>query len=222
MTDAFIEASAGRYIVGYTDLHGSGDTIAALREPQELLVDTLEYPKEIRELSLKITDDLLTVYDQFHDKLSAAGMPSTTWTNATCKGKFHVPSNDFSCMISNESFEELFIPGIIKECQHMDRCIYHLDGPQALRFLDCLLEIPEIDAIQWVPGSPNEDWSKWIDVYQRIQAKGKTLQIISVAAKDLHRISEVLKPEGIWISNVTGISNLEETEAALKVLSSWR
>ena len=222
MTDAFIQASAGRYIVGYTDLHGSGDTIAALREPQKLLMDTLEYPNEIRELSSKITDDFLTVYDRFHEMLSTAGMPSTTWTNATCRGKFHVPSNDFSCMISDQSFEELFIPGIVKECQNMDRCIYHLDGPQALRFLDRLLEIPEIQAIQWIPGSPNEDWSKWIEVYQRIQAKGKALQIISVAATDLHRISEVLKPGGIWISNITGISNFQEADAALKILSSWK
>ncbi len=222
MTEAFIQAASGKYIVGYTDLHGSGDTIAALREPQELLIDTLEHPNEIRELSLKITDDFLTVYDRFYEMLSAAGMPSTTWTNATCRGKFHVPSNDFSCMISDQSFEELFIPGIIKECQHMDRCIYHLDGPQALRFLDRLLEIPEIDAIQWVPGSPNEDWHKWIDVYQKIQAKGKALQIISVAAADLHQISEVLKPEGIWISNLKGINNSDEAEAALKTLSSWK
>jgi len=221
MTDALIEAGRNKFIVGYTDLHGGGDAIAAFREPQELLLDTIEHPMEIKHLRDRITTDFLRVYDLFHEKLAAGGMPSTTWCPATCKGKYHVPSNDFSCMISDQAFEELFIPGIIRECQHMDRCLYHLDGPQALRFLDRLLEIPEIQAIQWVPGAGQDYWADWINVYQRIQSKNKALQINSIPAKDLPRLFECLKPEGVWISSVSGIANDQEAEAALRQISKW-
>lgn len=220
MTEALIAAGKGKFIVGYTDLHGGGDAIAAFRDPQELLIDTLEHPEAIRKLCDRITVDFLAVYDYFHDMLSAAGMPSTTWLSATGKGKYHVPSNDFSCMISDAAFEDLFIPGIIRECRHMDRCIYHLDGPQALRYLDRLLEIPEIHAIQWVPGAGHDYWAEWIEVYQRIQRKKKAF-CISLPVQDLNRLFESLDPRGVWISGLWGISNRQEAEAALRAIAQW-
>ena len=221
ITDAMIEGGKDKFIVGYSDLHGGGDAIAAFRDPQQLLIDTIENPDAIRALCDRITTDFLEVYDMFHEKLSAAGMPSTTWLPATCKGKFHVPSNDFSCMIPDTTFEELFIPGIIHECRHMDRCIYHLDGPQALRYLERLLEIPEIHAIQWVPGAGHDYWGDWIEVYQSIQNRKKAIQILSVPAEDLSHLFEALSPEGVWISSVSGISDQQEAEAALRKISRW-
>lgn len=220
MTEALIAAGTGKFIVGYTDLHGGGDAIAGFRDPQKLLIDTIEHPDAIKRLCKRITTEFLDVYDHFHQVLSAAGMPSTTWLPATCRGKFHVPSNDFSCMISDEAFEDLFVPGIIVECQHMDRCIYHLDGPQALRYLDRLLEIPEIHAIQWVPGAGQDDWADWIDVYQRIQGKKKAL-CLSLPAKDLHLLFESLDPRGVWISSVSGIADEQAAQAALHEISNW-
>ncbi len=222
MTDALIAAGRNKFIVGYTDLHGGADALAAFREPEALLIDTLERPREVKALCDRITTDFLRVYDIFHEKLSAAGMPSTTWCSATCKGKFHVPSNDFSCMISTESFADLFLPGIIRECRHMDRCMYHLDGPQALRHLDLLLDVPEIRAIQWVPGAGRDYWGDWIDVYQKIQTGGKALEIMSVPAADLGHLFEVLRPEGVWLGQVSGISNEDDAKAALDKIRRWK
>ena len=52
-------------------------------------------------------------------------------------------------MVSKETFDDLFLPGIRQECRHAEASLYHLDGPNALTHLDSLLEIPELDAIQW-------------------------------------------------------------------------
>jgi len=172
LTDALLQAGRGRFLVGYTDLHGGGDAVAAFRDPQRLCIDVLERPDDVRALTERVTVDFLRTYDVYHHKLQAAGMHFVTWLPATCRGRMHVPSNDFSCMISQDLFEDLFIPGIVQECRHMDRDIYHLDGPQALRYLDLILEIPEIDAVQWVPSAGQDHWSDWIDVYRRIQAAG--------------------------------------------------
>ena len=220
-TDALLEVGKGKFIVGYTDMHGGGDAIAAFRDPEQLCIDMIEYRDAVEALCDRITDDFLKVYDIFHDKLSAAGMPSTSWCPATCRGKYHIPSNDFSCMISNEMFEETFLEGIIRECKHTDCNIYHLDGPQALRYLDTLLAIPEIHAIQWVPGAGRDYWGDWIEVYQRIQEADKAMQMLSIHVSDLKNLFEVLRPEGVWLSSVSGISNREEAEAALKAVSRW-
>ncbi len=221
LTDALLEAGRGTFLVGYTDLHGGGDALAAFRDPQNLLIDTIECPELIKTLCERITDDFLSVYDSFHERLSAAGMPSTTWLPVVGQGRVHVPSNDFSCMISEEAFRDLFLPGIVRECRHMDRCIYHLDGPQALRYLDLLLDIPEIQAIQWVPGAGEGDWRKWIAVYQQIQARGKSMQILDVPAGDLSLLFASLAPEGVWVSHVSGVGNREEADAVEKAFRGW-
>lgn len=221
LTDALLEVARGQFIVGYTDLHGGGDAIAAFRDPQALLIDTIECPERIKQLADRITDEFLEVYDLYHEKLSAEGMPSTTWCPVTGKGRVHIPSNDFSCMISQETFEDLFVPGIIRECRHMDHNLYHLDGPDALRYLDLLLDIPEIHAVQWVPGAGQDYWADWIEVYQRIQARGKSMEIKAVPVDDLPLLFRSLSPEGVWINNISGVRNREEADAALKTISQW-
>lgn len=219
LSDALIDAGRGRFLVGYTDLHGGGDAIAALRDPQQLCLDVLERVEDVRALVDQMTVDFLRIYDMYHHRLQAAGMHSVTWLPATCSGRMHVPSNDFSCMISQAMFEDLFIPGIVQECRHMDRCIYHLDGPQALRFLDLILSIPEIDAVQWVPGAGQDHWSDWIDVYRRIQAAGKAF-VLYPPADELEQVFQALAPEGAWL-NVRGVDDAATADAVVRAVSKW-
>jgi len=219
MTDALLEVARGRFIVGYTDIHPGGDAIAAFRDPQKLCVDMIERPAEIKALLERITDDFLQVFEFFYGKLSAAGMPCTSWLPATCRGRYHIPSNDFSCMISEKMFEDVFLPDLIRECRHMDRCVYHLDGPAALRFLDRLLAIREIHAIQWVPGAGRDRWTDWIDVYRRIQDAGKAF-CLYMPLEDLELLFEALRPEGAWIA-LSGVQNREVAEAALTRIARW-
>jgi hypothetical protein len=219
LTDALIEAARDTFIVGYTDLHPGGDAIAAFRDPQTLCLDMIEHHDKVKMLCDRVTDDFLALYDFYHEKLQAAGMFSTTWLNATCRGRFHVPSNDFSCMVSNRMFEDVFLPGIVRECAHMDRSIYHLDGPQALRFLDTLLAVPEIHAIQWVPGAGHEHWAQWIKVYQRIQAAGKAFCLYP-PVEDLDQVFDVLRPEGAWLV-LGGVPDRETAEAVVRKVARW-
>lgn len=219
LTDAFIEVARNKFIVGYTDLHPGGDAIAAFRDPQQLCMDILFHGAEIKSLSERLTNDYFTVYDLFHAKLSAAHMPSTSWLPGICKGRYHIPSNDFACMIADDMFEEIFLPGIERECAYMDRNIYHLDGPNALRYLDRLMDIPNLHAIQWVPGAGREDWHDWIDVYRRIQARKKAFTLYLPVA-DLDEFMERLRPEGAWLT-LTGVANQDQADAALKKLQRW-
>ncbi|HJP31567.1 MAG: hypothetical protein QF689_02225 [Candidatus Latescibacteria bacterium] len=219
ITDALLEAGRDRFLVGYTDLHGGADAVAALREPQRLCIDMLERADDVRALTERVTVDFLRTYDVYHDRLQAEGQHSITWLPATCRGRMHVPSNDFSCMISQELFEDLFVPGIVQECRHMDRCIYHLDGPEALRFLDLLLDVPEIDAIQWVPGAGQDRWSDWIDVYRRVQATGKSF-ILYPPVAELDQVFSALRPEGAWLA-VSGITDDDTARAVIDAVSHW-
>ena len=219
MTDLLLEVGKGKFIVGMTDWHPGGDCVAALREPQELAVDMLTHRDEVVALLARLEGDYLAVYDFFYDKLRAAGQPISTWLSLIAEGKYYVPSNDFSIMISKEMFDDVFLPGIRRECQFLDRSIYHLDGPGALRHLDSILEIPELDALQWVFGAGNEGYHKWAPVYQRAQAAGKGIQV-NCTLDELDQVMETLDPRGLYL-HVGGVPSREAGEWMLRTLEGW-
>jgi len=219
MTDAFLEIGKGKFITGMTDWHPGGDAIAALRDPQNLAADMLLHLRQVKKVLSTLERDYFQVYDIFYDKLRAAGQPISTWTSLVCDGKYYVPSNDFSIMISKEMFDDVFLPGIIHECQFLDRSIYHLDGPGALRHLDSLLAIPELGAVQFVPGSGNEGFHKWVEVYKKVQAAGKGIQVLC-KLEELDLVRETLDPRGVFLS-VGGVPSREAAETMLKRLAKW-
>ena len=219
MFDALLEIGKGKFLVGATDYHPGGDLLAAFRDPQNLAIDILDHKEAVITLLNRLEPDYFKVFDIFYEKLCAAGLPCTTWVNLVCDGRYYVPSNDFSIMISTRQFEEIFLPGIIRECQFLDHSIYHLDGPSALRHLDLLLSIPELDALQFVPGAGNEDYSRWINVYQKAQAAGKGIEVLC-SVEEIPLIMETLDPHGVYL-NVNNIDSRDTAESILKRLEKW-
>jgi hypothetical protein len=219
MTDALLEVGRGKFITGMADWHPGGDCIAAFRDPQNLAIDMLTHLDEVKALLARIEADYYRVYDKYYAKLRAAGQPITTWLPLISEGRYYVPSNDFSIMISQAMFDEVFLPGIQRECQFLDHSIYHLDGPGALRHLDSLLAIPELDALQWVPGAGNEGFHKWVHVYQRAQAAGKGIQVVC-SMHELDQVMDTLDPRGLFLS-VGGVPSREAAELLLQQLAKW-
>jgi hypothetical protein len=218
-TDLLLENGKGRYYTGMTDLHPGGDAIAAFRDPQELNLDMIEHPDEVKALLERVTQVFCQIYDYWADKLLGAGQAITTWTGIVSSKRWYIPGNDFSCMISEEMFRDIFLPGIREECQHLEASIYHLDGPNALRHLDAILEIPELNAIQWVYGAGQGRATDWMDVYKRCQAAGKGIQI-GIAPDEVDTFMAELKPEGIWMG-VGPVQDRDEADAILKKVATW-
>jgi len=219
MTDALLEMGRGKFITGMTDWHPGGDALAAFRDPQRLAVDLIEHPVEVKQLLARVEADYFKMYDRFYKKLRAAGQPITSWLPLLADGKYYIPSNDFSIMISQRMYEEFFLPGLIRECQYLDRSIYHLDGPGALRHLDSILAIPELDALQWVFGAGNEGFERWVWVYQKAQAAGKGIQV-TCTLEEVEQVMQVLSPRGLFL-DVSNVPNRDAGEELLRRLERW-
>ena len=220
ITDALLEAGKGKFYTGITDLHPGGDAIVAFRDPLRMNLDMIDHPEDIKKMIDRVTDIYFRVYDYYYNKLTAAGQPCGTWIGITSSKKFYVPSNDFSCMISKKMFDDVFLPGIIRECQHMEAAIYHLDGPDALQHLDSLLDVKEINTFQWVYGSGNGRSSDWMHIYKRCQAAGKGLHL-ALEVDEIDFFMENLRPEGLWLW-VFGTQDIEHAEAIIKKISTWK
>ena len=74
--------------------------------------------------------------------------------------------------------------------------MFHLDGPGAARHIDALLEIPGLDAIQFTPGAGTPSALAWVDMFRKIQSKGRSLLAI-VPAEEALELSEALSPQGL-------------------------
>jgi len=220
MTDALLAAGRGKFYVGLTDFHPGGDALAAFRDPLRLNMDMIEHPAQVRALLDYVTEVYGEVFDHFYNRLRAAGQACTTWLSIVSTRKWYVPSNDFSCMISKRHFDEIFLPGLVTECRHLEAAIYHLDGPGALHHLDSLLETPEINAIQWVYGEGHGRASDWIPLYRRIQAAGKGLYL-GLGLDEVDLFMENLAPEGLWLS-ISGVRDREQAQAVLRRVETWR
>ena len=198
MTDALLEAGKGLFYTGITDLHPGGDAVAAFRDPMHFAMDMLDSPAEAKALSNRMSREFCTLYDRFMDRLESAGQACCSWPGPVSRRRWHTPSNDFSCMVSKDVFDDVFLPGISEECRHLEASLYHLDGPQALTHLDSLLEIPDLSAIQWVYGAGNGCASDWIDVYKKIRAAGKGIQV-GLRPDELDLFMDEFSPEGLWL-----------------------
>ncbi len=80
-----------------------------------------------------------------------------------------------------------------------------------LPHLDSLLEIEELDGIQWVPGAGQPWCQHWPEVYKKIRDAGKLIQVFGGMAT-LDGLAEILgTAEGIAF--MTGCKASEQSQA---------
>jgi hypothetical protein len=219
MTRRALEVGRGKFLVGLTDLHPGGDLAASLRDPQQLCVDLALAPERVHRLMAQLRPCFYHFYELQRRLLLDAGQSLTTsWLPLLAEGRYYIPSCDFSCLISPRQFQEFFLPEITEEIEWLDRSIYHLDGPNALRHLDTLLKIDKLDAVQWVWGAGQGPASRWMPVFQRIQGAGKCLHI-SIEPWELDLFMEALHPEGVMLC--TSAASTEEADALLARVRRW-
>jgi hypothetical protein len=220
MTRRAMGVGRGKFVVGITDIHPGADLAASFRDPQQLCIDMVMEPERVQELLKQIYNSFFEFYEMNDQVIRGSGQTVTTsWLNLFAQNqRYYIPSNDFSIMISTEMFKEFFLDELLAEIEWLDRSIYHLDGPSALRHLDTLLDIKKLDAIQYVYGDGAKPASRWMDVYAKIQNAGKKLHI-SVEPWEIDLFMQNLNPEGVMMQ--TAVDSVEQADAILKKISKW-
>jgi len=173
-----VERGRNKWVTAYPDLHTGIDGLLALRGPERLLLDLVEQPKAIRRAMGDMTGLLKWILDRVEELILPSGQGTSNWTMGWSRERFLcIGQNDASCMIGPQMFEEFCLPDTIAGCRLADHTIYHLDGPGALRHLDRLLAIPDLDCVQWIQGAGNPPPSRWLEVLRKVQAAGKSVQV---------------------------------------------
>ena len=219
ITAAAMEDGKDKYLVGVTDLHPGGDALVSMRGPQNLCYDTLDCPEFLYNGVMKLLPGFKKIYQELYTLTTKYQKGSTCWMGIWHPERWYPVSCDFSCMISEKMYEDFLAEEIEKEVQWLDASMYHLDGPDALKHLERILEIPSLNGVQWVYGAGNPTASHWLDEIRKIQSAGKCVQI-SVMPEELEIMLKELEPEGLMYT--IDARSQEEAENLLKMAEKWR
>jgi len=208
-----------KWITGIPDTHSGGDALAALRGREKLCLDLYDHAQEVKAAMSQLVETVLQVYEIYYEIVEAEKCGSSSaWLPAWWPGRANVIQCDFLALISPEMAEEFFLESIVAEARWLDRAVFHLDGPDAVRHLDLLLAIPEIQAIQWVPGAGALPMTKWVPLLKRIQDAGKSLHL-SVDPYEVQILLEELEPEGLMLR--TRVASEAEARDLLNKVAQW-
>lgn len=199
MTRAALERGKGKYLVGYSSFTPGIDTAAAFRDPQQLCLDFIMEPERINQLMKKSSKDYFKVYSYFDSLIKEAGGLSISWMGIPSFERMHISQTDFAAMLSPEHFNEFVLPFIREEVKPFEQTIFHLDGKGVANHIDVLLEIPEINAIQWVQGMGDDlPIMQWVPLIKKIQRAGKSL-VIDLQVSELEPFMAEVDPKGIFL-----------------------
>ncbi|OHB57624.1 MAG: hypothetical protein A2Y12_17940 [Planctomycetes bacterium GWF2_42_9] len=197
-TQRLAEFADGKFLVGVCDFHSNIDALSALRTPERLCMDFYDHPELVANAMISIR----TIYNSIYDELYFAGINNNGkgtigWAPFWCAGKFATIQSDFICMVSPEIARRFILPAIEAEAEFLDHSVFHLDGPGALRHLDNILAIKNIDVIQWVPGTGQKRMWEWLEILKKCREAGKGLHIYDIRPEEVKALHSELGPSGI-------------------------
>ena len=207
--------SSGEGIIGQPPFGNAGDSLAKIVGYTNLLTDLAEDPDAVIRAEEAMADFWCALYDKAYTLLSRYQDGTCTWLPSWYKGRGALIEFDFGALISPELFKR-YIPVILKRASHVEKSIYHLDGPLAVKHLDMILDLKEVQAIQWEPGVQCENLFDWLPLMQKIQSAGKALYV-SGPKPDTETAKELLRnlsPKGLMMP--VSVKSCDEAEKFLE------
>ncbi len=168
----------GQVLMGMVDIGGNMDILSAWRPSEKLLLDLYDNPDEVKRLIWEAHEAWHQYYDALNDVLQPVNPGYSDWSYIYSEQPSYMLQSDFTYMISTKMFDEFAKPELEATCKRLPLSFYHLDGVGQIPHLDSLLEIDELDGVQWVPGDGKPHCGHWPELYQKIHAAGKKIQLI--------------------------------------------
>jgi len=175
-----VRLADGDFLVNIPDIIENIDILSSLRGPQQTCFDLYDHGPEVRRTLAQIESFYFPYYDAFYDlSKSSDGSSSFTAFSIWGPGKTAKVQCDFSAMISPGQFRDFVLPGLDRQCARLDNTLYHLDGPDAIKHVDALMEIKNLKALQWTAGAGKPDGASrdWYPIYEKVRRAGKSLWI---------------------------------------------
>lgn len=216
------DLSKGNYFVGCPDLVEGLDTLASLKGTDNVLLDMLMQPDVLEEQLQKVNDIYFEVFDRIYDVIREGDEMAFCYFSIWGPGKVSKLQSDISLMISEEDFRRFALPYLREQTEKIEYTLYHLDGVDAMRHLEAVLEMDELNAIQWTPGvgEPQGGDARWYDLYKKILEGGKSIMANWVTLDELKPLLDNVGNQGMHIN--IDFKSQKDIEQALKIVDEYR
>lgn len=213
----------GKYLTGAPALCPGLDVLAELRGPQELMIDLMTEPAWVRAKLEEIQAASYAAMDAIapqvvRDDGSSFHAFFMLWAPTRCA----LAQCDAAALISPDMFGEFALPSLRDYCRRVDRILYHVDGPDALRTVDLALSIDELDAVEFTPGPqvPGGGDPHWYPLYRKIKEAGKSVQAVWVKPDELAPLLDAVGSAGMYVE--VEVSTMEEAVEVERTLARFR
>jgi len=216
------EKSHGNYMVGCPDLVEGLDVLASLKGSDNVLMDLIMDPDNTLQQLQEINDVYFNVFNEIYDIINVNGEMAFCYFSLWAPGKVSKLQVDLSIMISEEDFRTFCLPFLREQTEKIDYTLYHLDGVDAIRHLDAVLELKKLNAVQWTPGygQPQGGNAQWYGLYKKILSEGKSVMANWVTLDELEPLIDNVGNQGLHIN--VDFKSEKEIEQALKIVDRYR
>ncbi len=213
----------GKYMVGLPDLYGGIDTLGLMRGIETFMMDLIERPEWVQEKTAEVDQALFDVAEGIYELIrledgSTADQNFRLWAPGTT---MHLQC-DLSAMISPAMFDQFAVPFLKRQSRWFDYTMFHLDGQACLKHLDMILDIEEIDAIEWTPDPKGPDGGnpEWYELYRKILDAGKAVQPINIWPNEVVPLLDAIGGKGVYVLGL--FAGEDEVEQVLKDVETFR
>ena len=167
------------YVVTIPDILENIDVLALLCGSQSMCYYLMDEPALIREYIGQIDNLYFEYYDRIYDLIKDSGGGNGSLFSIWSEKRTLKIQCDVAVLLSPAQFDSLVMPSLEKQLTRIDYSLYHLDGPDAIKYLDSILSLKKLKALQFTPGDgnpPPED-ERWYPIYDKVRKAGKSLWV---------------------------------------------
>jgi len=199
----YADAAKGEYMVSMPDMVGAADALSHLRGPVRFMEDLFDQPDAVQEALKKVQ----AVWEQTISQVWEAVKENNRlgscvgWLMTWAPG-FHAQLQcDCSVMLSADMFEKFLCYELEAQARYVEYALYHFDGEEQIRHLPHLLDIKEIQVIQWTNVAGQPPATAYIRELKEIQEAGKGL-IVDCTAEEIPVLLEELDAGKLYIKTM--------------------
>lgn len=177
-------------LMSMPDLGSVQDVLATMLGNEDYIYALYDEPEEVIRVQNEIRIAFMEAYKDLERVLGEDHPGYSDWSGLYSKNRSYILQDDFAYMISPEMFEKFALEDINKLSGNFSNILYHLDGIGNLKHLDTLLEHTNIKAYQWVYGAGQPSAQHWMEVYDKLHAHEKNMEIVG-SIDDFEKIAKV-------------------------------
>jgi len=147
ITRSFVKFAGSRFPIALPQMRGPLDTLAALRQPDQICIDLIDSPEVVYQVLGELADLWIEIADQVLNEIDPFFGGYCSRMKMWAPGKAITPQNDISTLISPTMYRQYVFPWDQKIFAHFPYQSFHMHSTEH-HHIDTLISANDLTAVQ--------------------------------------------------------------------------